>query len=239
MSIQNMLLAKKKKNNEFYTRLCDIEKELVHYDFAGKVVYCNCDDPTFSQFWIYFESNFEKLKLKKLIATHLNVSDNASYKIEKTNEGTLKTIITGDGDFRSAECVELLKESDIVVTNPPFSLFREFITLLVTHDKQFLVVGSVNAITYNCVSEQMLNKKIYLGNSWVPYFYLPDGTLRNLGFVCWFTNIQKNKHELILTKPFDATFKKYDDIDAIEVGKVKDIPADYYEAMRCTHNLFF
>ena len=161
--------AKTGKKDEFYTQLADIERELKHYKkhFKGKVVYCNCDDPRVSNFFHYFSYNFEHLGLKKLIATcyknqNMNLfsqhdSEQAIYleytgdknrnNVPDTNEIGIKTL-KGDGDFRSAECIELLKEADIVVTNPPFSLFREYVAQLIEYDKKFIIVGSLNAITY-------------------------------------------------------------------------------------------
>ncbi len=166
---KNLRKAKDAKKDEFYTQLSDIEKELKHYrkHFKNKVVYCNCDDPRVSNFFHYFSYNFEKLGLKKLIATcyknqerdffSQNESEQAIYleyngdkngnNIPDPNEIGIKTL-NGDGDFRSQESIELLKQADIVVTNPPFSLFREYITQLIEYDKKFLIISNQNAITY-------------------------------------------------------------------------------------------
>ena len=153
--------ANRAKHDEFYTQLPDIEKELKHYrkHFRGKTVYCNCDDPISSNFFRYFHLNFAKLGLKRLITTCYKNRQTEMFSkhdmeaaagLEYVGNGTEPTIfqLKEDGDFRSQECIELLKQADIVVTNPPFSLFREYIAQLVEHDKKFLVIGNMNAITY-------------------------------------------------------------------------------------------
>ena len=166
----NLRKAKDAKNDEFYTQLSDIEAELSHYrtDFENKIVYCNCDNPTWSAFWKYFHLNFAELELKKLISTHYN-RGNQTYRMTYTggndtdiNAGIIAPL-NGDGDFRSPECIELLKEADIIVTNPPFSLFREYIALLIEYDKKFIVWGNNNAITYKEVFPLNKNNKIWLG----------------------------------------------------------------------------
>ena len=141
--------ASKNKNDEFYTQLSDIERELGHYKehFKGKIIFLNCDDPEESNFWKYFSLNFKYLGLKKLIATHFETGK-TSYKLEKNNGDTIKTPLKQNGDFRSPECIEILKEADIVVTNPPFSLFREYIAQLIQYDKNFIIIGNQNNFTY-------------------------------------------------------------------------------------------
>jgi hypothetical protein len=167
-------IAKARKNDEFYTQITDIEKELKHYThhFKGKTVFCNCDDPEESNFWLYFSLNFEHLELKALIATHYEDSK-PSYKLEiradinqdgKINRlDTIRTPLTQNGDFRSPECVEILKEADIVVTNPPFSLFREYVSQLIEYDKKFLIIGNQNAITYKETFQLIMENKIWTG----------------------------------------------------------------------------
>ena len=151
--------AKKAKNNEFYTQLSDIENELKHYKshFAGKVVYCNCDDARKSNFFRFFQKKFSDYGLKKLVTTSYNEDGHGSvlvYEGDTNGNGKLDdnevkvSELKGNGDFRSEECIELLKEADIVVTNPPFSLFRDYIATLVEYGKKFLVIGNQNAITY-------------------------------------------------------------------------------------------
>ena len=156
----NLRKAKEVKNDEFYTRLEDIEAEISQHkdyvrQFEGKTVLCNCDDPEWSNFFVFFKLHFKQLKLKKLITTHFKKDGSPSYKLEWEGEmlgddmvNLVKTPLIGNGDFRSPECVEILKECDIVCTNPPFSLFREFVELILTHNKQFLIIGNQNAITY-------------------------------------------------------------------------------------------
>lgn len=236
--------AKKAKNDEFYTQLYDIENELKHYKehFRGKVVFCNCDDPDWSSFWVYFQEGFEHLGLARLIATHYS-QGKSSYKLEfdgrRSADGkpiVRQTDLEGDGDFRSAECVELLKEADIVVTNPPFSLFREYVGQLVEHGKQFLVIGSQNAITYKETFKLIRENRLWLGNAKPKQFKQPDGSIKTFGNICWFTNLPHNKRneELILFRIYagnEHRYPKYDNYDAIEVSKVVDIPADYPGAM--------
>lgn len=152
----NLHKAKDAKNDEFYTRIEDVAEELRHYKkhFAGKVVFCNCDDPTWSAFWRYFHLNFAELGLKKLISTHYDRTE-PTYKMEYEGgddndvEVGVKTPLEGNGDFRNAECIKLLDECDIVVTNPPWSMFREYVSLLVEHKKQFVIIGNKNSITYH------------------------------------------------------------------------------------------
>lgn len=285
MGNTNLKNAKKNKNDEFYTQLSDIEKELSHYrDFLrGKIVFCNCDDPYESNFFKYFASNFNFLGLKKLIATCYcgspvsgtqlllkdivdleTKSDRQAYKIEIgevidtnkdgavditdvayliKNKKNILTLLDGDGDFRSNECIELLKQSDVVITNPPFSLFREYVAQLIEYDKKFVIIGNKNSITYKEVFKFIKDNKIWLGYSHPNNFLNPDGTLAKLtGLTRWFTNIgiPKRNEELILYKRYYMTeedknnpnytnpdYPKYDNYDAINVDKVSDIPVDY------------
>ena len=235
---KNMHLAKKEKNNEFYTMLSDIETELKHYKkhFKNKTVFLNCDDPKESNFWKYFSLNFEFLGLKKLVSTHFNETEQ-TYKLEllKYGDDPILTPLMQNGDFRSDECVEILRESDIVVTNPPFSLFREFINLLVEGNKKFLVIGNYNAITYKETFSLIKDNRLWLGYNKPKGFLLPDKSIKNV-FTCWFTNLEINKRneELLLYKKYydnPTLYPKYDNYDAIEVSRVKDIPMDYYETM--------
>ena len=245
MKNSNLHKAKSEKNNEFYTQLTDIEKELQHYreHFKDKVVYCNCDDHRFSNFYRYFSLNFEFLGLKKLISTHFS-SDGIAYKLEiirdingdgKINElDTVETVLKQNGDFRSDESIELLKEADIVVSNPPFSLFREYIAQLDEYNKKFLVIGSMNAITYKDCFSLIREDKMWLGNNYVGTFLQPDNTVKKFGNICWFTNIphKKRNEEIILYKTYnEEEYPKYDNYDAINIDKVKEIPMDYFEAM--------
>ena len=257
----NLHKAKVNKNDEFYTQLVDIENELKHYKehFKGKTVYCNCDDPQESNFWKYFSNNFEHLELKKLVSTHFH-SERTTYKLEITkdfngdgkinNLDTIKTPLKQNGDFRSDECVQILKEADIVVTNPPFSLFREYVSQLAEHGKKFLIIGNQNAITYKEIFKLIKENKLWLGYRngdmafKVPAHYEERGTRswvdesgqnwRSLGNGSWFTNLDHNKrHEdLILYKKYTPEeYPHYDNYNAINVDKTKDIPADWSGAM--------
>lgn len=288
---KSLTKAAKDKNDEFYTQLTDIEKELRYYreHFKDKVVLCNCDDPFESNFFKYFVLNFNRLGIKKLIATCYadspianqqislldvgcdETSDGKPYKaivtkvydttgdgsidmfdvakLFKMGENTL-TELAGDGDFRSEECLELLKEADIVVTNPPFSEFRNFVNTLMEYKKDFLIIGNQNAITYKEVFPLLKDNKIWLGYKagdmafTVPDYYEPRETRywedengqkwRSLGNICWYTNLDiKKRHEdLILIKKYSPEkYPKYENYDVIEVSTVADIPCDYAEVM--------
>lgn len=235
----NFSAAKRAKNDEFYTQREDIGAELLHYmpHFKDKVVYCNCDDPDKSEFWKFFESVFDKWGLKKLIATHYNPgAESYSYEIGADHR-VVKTLLPCNGDFRSAACVELLKEADIVVTNPPFSLFREYVALLMKYEKKFLIIGSMNAITYKEIFPLLKDNKIWLGYHHPKRFIQPDGTVRSFGNILWYTNldIEKRHEPLDLHENHyignEDKYPKYDNYDAINVDKVADIPCDYYECI--------
>jgi len=249
----NLHTAKREKNDEFYTQLADIENELKHYTehFRGKVVYCNCDDPRVSNFFHYFSYNFERLGLKKLITTcyknqerdlfSQNDSKHAIY-LEYNGDKNGDNIpnpeeigihyLKGDGDFRSKESIELLKQADIVVTNPPFSLFREYIAQLIEYNKKFIVVGNKNAITYKEIFKLIKENRLWLGNSSPNEFDTSEGvvTKKVQGLCRWFTNLEHNKRheEIILYKKYnEEEYPKYDNYNAIEVSKVANIPVDY------------
>ena len=245
--------AKRNKRDEFYTQMIDIEKELKEYKahFKNKVIYCNCDNPEYSNFWKYFELNFEYLEIKKLVATHYEV-EIPSYKLEliRTEAGVekIKTPLKQNGDFRSEECIEMLRGADIVVTNPPFSLFREFIAQLIEYDKKFIIMGNVNAITYKEVFSLIKNNQVWLGHSIhsgdrdfrVPNDYpLNTSNWREdkdgnryvkVNGVRWYTNLDYKKRykDLILYKKYnEKEYPKYVNYEAINVDKTKDIPIDY------------
>lgn len=258
---QNLTRAKEAKQDEFYTQLTDIEKELRHYKkhFRGKVVYCNCDDPTTSNFFQFFLLNFEQWGLKRLIATCYK-SDNPDERskngskhavcLEYNGKEETKTRLEGDGDFRSDECIALLKRSDIVVTNPPFSLFREYVAQLVGYGKKFLIIGNMNAITYKDIFSLIQANEMWLGtHSGDMAFIVPDHyearetrywedadghKWRSLGNACWYTNLDHGRrHEdLILYKTYTPKeYPTYDNYNAVEVSKTKEIPMDYKGAM--------
>ena len=233
----NLNKAKYVKNDEFYTQLADISKELMHYKqhFKDKTVLCNCDDPTLSAFWKYFHLNFSALGLKKLISTHYDKTQ-PTYKMEYTGgndndiEVGIKTSLEGNGDFRNQECLDILDEADIVVTNPPFSLFREFVAVLMEHEKKFLIIGSLNAVKYSECFPFIINNQMWLGNNNVHNFMQPDGTVKKFGNINWYTNLDfAKKHEkIILWKEYnDKEYPKYETYDAIEVSKVTNIPVNY------------
>ena len=265
----NLKKAKAGKNDEFYTELTDIEKELRHYKdhFKGKTVFCNCDDPRVSNFFHYFSHKFEDLELKKLITTcyknqerdlfSTNKSESAiwlEYNGDKNGDrvpnpeeiGIHK--LKGDGDFRSPESISLLTQADIIVTNPPFSLFREYVAQLIEHDKKFIIVGHQNALTYKEIFPLIKENKVWLGygfNGGAAHFINTqyedyatagnhkEGKIRVSG-VHWFTNLdtRKRHEDLILYKTYNKKeFPTYDNYDAIEVSKTKDIPMDYKGVM--------
>ncbi|MBQ8273034.1 MAG: adenine-specific methyltransferase EcoRI family protein [Bacteroidaceae bacterium] len=269
MANKNLNKAKEAKKDEFYTQLEDINNEMRHYreHFRGKTVLCNCDDPRVSNFFTYFAYNFEYLGLKKLITTcyknqdmdlfSTNKSEQAVYLIYEgdKNGNRIPDVeeigvqpLKGDGDFRSAECVELLKEADIVVTNPPFSLFREFVAQLMAYDKKFLIIGNVNALSYKEIFPLIQSNRMWFGASihsgdrkfWVPDDYGLNAAgcgidetgrkyIRVKG-VRWFTNLDyKERHEdLILYKLYaPEEYPRYVNYDAIEVSRTEYIPCDY------------
>ena len=268
---KNLHKAKNSKQDEFYTQLADIERELKHYKkhFKNKTVYCNCDDPRISNFFHYFSYNFERLGLKRLITTcyrnrnvdlfSRNDSDRAIY-LEYYGDKNGNNIpdldeigimdLNGDGDFRSEESIELLKQADIVVTNPPFSLFREYVAQLMEHDKKFIIIGSFNAITYKEIFKYIRENKMWLGygfkggnayfkttytvNDFAKGVYDDKTGLVKFRNVVWYTNldIAKRHEEMILYKKFSQNdYPRYDNYDAIEVSKTKDIPVDYFDVM--------
>ncbi len=288
MAKRSLDAAKTAKEDEFYTQLSDIERELQHYwqHFRGKTVLCNCDDPYESNFFKYFALRFNQLGLKKLICTCYNGSPvqgnelllrfepwddddeikKKAYKVEITevkdlngdgavdlgdvcyllqnDKNVLSTLQTGD--FRDPECIELLKQADIVVTNPPFSLFRDYVAQLMKYEKKFLIIGNQNAITYKEIFPLLKDNKVWLGYKFgdmafaVPEYYTPRETRywqdkegqkwRSMGNICWFTNLDHNKrHEEmdLVCKYSPEEYPTYDNYAAIEVSKTADIPCDY------------
>ena len=230
-------------NDEYYTRYEDIEKELAHYKdyFNNKIVYCNCDDYRWSEFKNYFYNNFNNLKLKNLICTcyhnlNFNLFDEAEHKVSYKYEydGINETIteLQGDGDCRSLECKDILKECDIVVTNPPFSIFREYIKMLYDYDKKFIIIGSNLACAYKYVFPLYYQNKLFIGYHPLKKF-IKMGKLTNVAGY-WYTNFEINKEVpfIELTKKYNPIdYPKYDNFDAINVNSYKDIPCDYYEIM--------
>jgi len=269
--VQHSLLnkAKSNKNDEFYTQYSDIKSELAHYKnhFKGKVVFCNCDDARISNFFKYFAENFKELGLKKLISAcyqkqERDLFNNKAFengffyeylgvqesKVKLSSEDIV--YFKGDGDFRSSESIKLLKQSDIVVTNPPFSLFREFVAQLVKYDKKFLIIGNINAITYKEIFKLIKENKAWLGINLgrgisgfiVPEHYELYGTEARIdefgnrivspNNCLWLTNLNTSKRneDIELTKRYignETEYPKYDNYDGINVNKTKNIPLDY------------
>jgi hypothetical protein len=260
--------AKANKNDEFYTQLVDIESELKHYEshFYGKIVYCNCDDPRISNFFKFFSMNFERLGIKRVItACYKNQEDDLfssrvyepavylecdrAFDDPNFVDENIKAF-DGDGDFRGTESINFLKQSDIVVTNPPFSLFREYVAQLIKHDKKFLVIGNINAITYKEIFALVQDNKAWLGinlGRGISGFIVPDyydlyGTEVQIDAAgnkiispnncLWLTNLDtfKRHEDIPLAKRYsgnESYYPKYDNYDAINVDKTQDIPMDY------------
>ena len=285
MALKDLGQAKDAKKDEFYTQLTDIEKELKYYTehFKDKVVFCNCDDPYESNFFKYFALNFNRLGLKRLIATCYNgsaVSGNEllldfgdtvddpkkiAYKVEITevsdvngdgavnladiqylmqNDKNVISVLKGNGSFDSSESVELLKEADIVVTNPPFSLFREYLSLLDQYGKRFLIIGNTNALKYKLTFKMFQEDRIRTGytnfnvgmffqvpDSYEKFHHIENGKkMARVSTSCWFTNLPVKKHteNLVLYKKYTPEeYPTYDNYDAINVNTYTDIPCDY------------
>ena len=261
---KNINQAKLNKKDEFYTQLQDIENELRHYKdhFKGKVIYCNCDDPTISNFFKYFSLKFSDLKLKRLITTCYKNQNPGLFSRHDSERAIMLEYdgfrdgdvvprpedigikeLEGDGDFRSPECVELLKQANIVVTNPPFSLFREYVAQLMEHDKKFIIIGHQNAITYREIFRLIMENRLWLGfgfkggaghfiSNYTDHATATDrkeGMIRVSGVV-WFTNLDiKKRHEkLVLYQRYTPEqYPKYENFDAINVDKTAEIPIDY------------
>lgn len=260
MANKNFQNAKIAKEDEFYTKITDIEKELKHYkeQFKDKVIFCNCDDPETSNFWKYFELQFDDLGIKKLVSTHFD-PEKPTYKLElmydingdgkRTKKDIIKTNLKQNGDFRSPESIEILKEADIVITNPPFSLFKEYLAQLIEYDKKFLIIGSQNNITYKEIFPLIQQNKIWLGYNAgdmefvVPDYYEPRETryreengikYRSMGNICWYSNLDVSKRyeNITLYKVYSpAEYPTYDNYNAIECKRVDLIPVDYYDAI--------
>ena len=231
MSNSNLKSAKKTKCDEFYTQYVDIEKELQHYNIEGKTVYCNCDNPHYSNFYKYFKDKFHIHKIKHLYCTGYN-KDGKGYYAEYNGTEEIINPLNDNGDFRNEECINILKIADVIVTNPPFSLFRDYVKQLMDYNKQFLIIGNKNAITYKEIFPYIKNNELCLGNTIPNEYYLLNGDITKtlIGLCRWFTNIPhiNTKQPLILTKIYNPeNYPQYDNYDAINVDKVKDIPIDY------------
>lgn len=256
----NLHSAKKAKNDEFYTQLCDIENEMKYYKdfFKGKVVYCNCDDARESNFFKFFSKKFHDYGLKKLITTGYKEDGKGVvlvYEGDKNgnnrvdDEEIITTELQGNGDFRSEECIEFLKEADVVVTNPPFSLFREYVAQLMEYGKKFLIIGNTNGITYKEIFPYIKNNELWLGCSSFNcgmFFRVPDNyeyaetykfdrerngeKVMRVSSICWYTNIEHSRRNTPLDlyqRYSNEYYPKYDNYDAIEVSKVAEIPMNF------------
>lgn len=232
-------------DDEFYTSYNEIQKELKDYKkyFQNKIVICPCNDAEWSNFYKYFHLNFNELGLKKLITTSFNIKDQSqkSIKTEITKKGITRQELKGNGDFRSDEVIELIKEADIVVTNPPFSLFRDLIEIVVQHEKEFLIVGGTYSITYKKIFEYYKQGKIWLGNNQLSLFTIPNGSKKRFSNISWFTNLKTITYQtkIPLTKRYqEHLYPQYDNYKIIEVAKVNDIPIDYTEEMGVPLTIF-
>lgn len=253
---KSMQAAKVNKNDEWYTMLNDIEEEIsMHMDyvrqFYGKTVLCNCDDPEWSNFFLFFRNHFEQLQLKKVIFTHYEMSGNPSYKLEWDGSylgydtlNLVRTPLEGNGDFRSPECLALLDECDIVVTNPPFSLLREFIETIISHGKDMVIIANEVQCTSKNIFPLFQTGKLNFGYNHVKEFRTPDGTMKKFGNIAWFTTLKLDKYndELPLTAQYEgheSEYPKYDNYDAIEVNQIRRVPRDYFGIMGVYGPSFF
>lgn len=232
----NLNAAKKAKNDEFYTQYMDIEKELYYYKehLNNKIIYCNCDNPSWSNFYRYFRVNFFRLGLKKLVSSYYNSVSKSFYSVYDGKEEIIYKL-KGNGDFRSNECKELLKEADIVVSNPPFSLFREYVAQLIEYEKKFLIIGAKGALVYKEIFPLMKETKIWLGvnknKGTMSFFINNKRTEKKEVPSYWYTNLehyQLHNNLNIYNNFYDKSkYPKYVNFDAIEVSKLDSIPCDY------------
>lgn len=262
MANDSLNKAKIEKNDEFYTLMEDIENELSRYDFSqfkDKVVYCNCDDPTWSNFFKFFTKWAKRMGIKEVHFTNyanakrtwndqLTLFDlyDLRESADDDKKGTahhwifkpesnkiIKKSLKGDGDFRSKECIDILDKSDIVVTNPPFSLLTEFLSVIISRNKKFLIVGNENEIASKSWCSYFVNNQIWLGYTHPKKFLDNNSQTKNMGFICWYTNLEVSYRNspLILHYQDLSQFKKYDNYDAIEIPKTKLIPDNYWGNM--------
>ncbi len=251
--------AKKAKKDEFYTTYQTVQDEMKYHwnNLKGKTILCNCNDGLESNFVKFFRDNFKNLELKKLIHTTYN-PEGISYKYEMTDSDYVTNKLQGNGDYKSEECLKLLQEADIVVTNIPFSSFRTYFDILMEYNKKFLVIGSMNACKYKNVFPYFRDNKVWYGatmRSGDIKFYVPhDYPLRAIGCgyengikyiknkgVRWFTNLDypERYETLLLKEKYEPDkYKIYDNYDAINVNKYKEIPCDYAGVMGVPITIF-
>ena len=237
----NMAEARRNRNDEFYTQLNDIMAEFRKCDhlFKGKKILCNCNDGLESQFMVTFAAMYSIYGLAGLYGVKYNPGGKGTlyYKDGEVEEGTLVPLeslevkgLEGNGGFDSEEGIELLKECDLVITNPPFSRFRDYVAMLVEHEKDFLIIGNQNALTYKEIFALFMEDKIWTGNTYPKAFVQPDGSVKRFGNIAWFTNlpIAKRSEPLELWRKYNPKdYPKYDNYDAINVNATRDIPVDY------------
>ena len=239
----NLHYSKREQEDEFYTELSTIEKELPFYEkhFKDKVIYCNCDDPSFSQFWKYFYTNYGNLGLKGLYATYLS---SKPYMYFYNGGKVIKTPIS-NGSYDSEECIHILEQADIVVSNPPYSTFKNYMDMLINNGKKFIILGNLNSVTYTNIMPLITAKKLWLGvnagHYWfkVPEWYEEKRTdfkidetgqkWRRMGNICWYTNLDVSERhtEIPLNAEYNESIPKCTNLDAIFIRYVADIPSNY------------
>ena len=231
----NLNHAKITKNDEFYTSYSDIEKEMSNYKkyFIGKTIYCNCDNPYVSNFTKYFINNFNSLKLKRLICTSYDKNTNNNLLLDIKNVNNIYIYqLEHNGDFRNQQCIDYIKQADIIITNPPFSLFRDFINILLQYKKDFIILGNLNAVSYKNVWEGIMSNNIHIGyNNDSKVFSTNNNQYAKLGNTIWFTSFITYHPQIQLEAKYNKSYSKYVNFNAIEVNRIKDIPCDYIGLM--------
>lgn len=226
---ENLHEALKNKNNEFYTLLSDVEKECQHYiaHYYNKIIYLNCDNEN-SAFWQYFYTHFNEFGLKQLIATHMS---NQPYALSTVDGITVKKVmLQGSGSFNSLECQTILESADLIITNPPFSLFRQWVMQAEAANKKYLLIGNENTFASTEIFPLIKDNKLWTGYNHVSVFNTPDGSQQSFGNICWFTNLTNDKDIPLLTLSMDYDIQKhlkYDNFDAINVDRLSEIPKNY------------
>lgn len=237
---RNLTTAKVSRNDEFYTQYKDIEKEISLYRdcFRNKVVLCNCDNPDKSEFYRYFRNNFKELKLKGLISSYYTGEESTLWNFLKTEYAEydgikeIRSFLSGNGDFRSKEQLRLLEKADIIVTNPPFSLFNEFFRILMENKKDFLILGSQNAFVYSNVFPYLADGTVRADHAGSIEFITPEGDFKKFGNICWYTTLERKRYFLIFDREFkEEDFLRYYNFDGVYVEKLSDIPKGYKGAM--------
>lgn len=223
-----------KNGDEFYTRIEDIEKGLQYFKLSGKIIYCNCDNPEFSNFYKYLKDNFSSLGLKKLMATYYSENPElVEYDGKNENRTSIKS-----GSFQDNE--QYIEECDMIITNPPYSnnMPIELIELCYKHKTDFAFIGPLHLIINRKVKDYIISGKLNSIPATVNKFNRPDGNLSNAP-ACWFTNIRVNIPEFELNKTYNINdYKKYSNYDAIECNKSQNIPDNYYVNIGVPYRFF-